>query len=40
MGEWQTKSTQLMIVKDNVASSTAIGKGIFLIEIETGGGVT
>jgi hypothetical protein len=40
MGDWQTKSTWLTMTKANVASSTATGMGLFLIEIETGGGVT
>lgn len=40
MGEWQTKSAYLVIVKSNVASSTATLSGIFLIEYEIGGGLT
>jgi hypothetical protein len=40
MGEWQTKSAQLVTVKQNVASSTARVYPLFLIEYETGGGVT
>jgi hypothetical protein len=40
MGEWQTKSAHLVMVKEHVANSTARGYSIFLIEIETGGGVT
>jgi hypothetical protein len=40
MGEWLTKSAELVMVKEHVANSTARGYSIFLIEIETGGGVT
>jgi hypothetical protein len=40
MGEWQTKSAFLVIIKENVAASTGRGYGFFLIEYEIGGGVT
>lgn len=40
MGEWQTKSTFLVMTKANVASSTATGYGFFLIEYDVGGGIT
>jgi hypothetical protein len=40
MGDWQTKSAWLTLTKAHVVGSTATGFGIFLIEIETGGGVT
>jgi hypothetical protein len=40
MGSWQTKSAHLVMVKQNVASSTATVYPIFLIEVETGSGVT
>jgi hypothetical protein len=40
IGEWQTKSAILTIVKQNVASSTATVYPIYLIEYELGGGVT
>jgi hypothetical protein len=40
MGDWQTKSAHVTMVKQNVASSTATVYPIFLIEYETGGGIT
>jgi hypothetical protein len=40
MGEWQTKSAHVVMAKQNVASSTATLYPVFLIEYETGGGVT
>lgn len=40
MGVWQTKSAWLCMTKVHVASSTATGYGLFLIELETGGGLT
>jgi hypothetical protein len=40
MGEWQTESTWLVMTKANVANSTATGLPLFLVEIETGSGIT
>jgi hypothetical protein len=40
MGDWQTKSAQLTMVKQNVAGSTATAYPIYLIEYEQGGGIT
>ena len=40
MGEWQTKSAHIVMVKQHVANSTGTFYPIFLIEYETGGGVT
>jgi hypothetical protein len=40
MGDWQTKSAHLVMTKANVASSTATGYAMFLIEYELGSGVT
>jgi len=40
MGDWQTKSAHIVMVKQNVANSTATLYPLFLIEYETGGGIT
>ena len=40
MGDWQTKSTHIVMVKQHIASSTGTFYPIFLIEYETGGGIT
>jgi hypothetical protein len=40
MGVWQTKSTHIVMSKENVASSTATAYAFMLVEYEQGGGVT
>jgi hypothetical protein len=40
MGTWQTKSAWLVMLKVHVVNSTATGVPLFLVEIETGGGIT
>ena len=40
MGVWQTKMAALRVKKCNVANSTALINPFFLVEYETGGGIT